>query len=115
MLDASTTASLRNSKIRLKAGFSISAAAVRPGRDNEPVVSSGEEGFPRTEPIDGSSLDFIVWPFLSRLAFEDQSNTASADSCTARIGFRQPVPSFQASLTRRSDAATHDGYAGLPG
>jgi hypothetical protein len=72
MLSESTTASIKSSGNRLKAGCSIGAAAVRPGRDNEPVVSSGEEGFPRTEPIDGSSLDFIVWSFLSRLAFERQ-------------------------------------------
>ena len=71
MLDASTTASLRNSKIRLKAGFSISAAAVSPGRDNEPVVSSSEEWFPRTEPIDGSSF-FIVWSFLWSLVCDPQ-------------------------------------------
>ena len=72
MLDASTTGSVRNSRFRLKAGFSIRASAVRPGRDNEPVVSSREEGFPRVEPSDGSSLDFIVWSFLSRLVFEGQ-------------------------------------------
>jgi hypothetical protein len=63
VLDASTTASIKNSGFRLKAGFSICAAAVRPGRDNDPVVSSSEEGFPRTELIDGSSF-FIVWSFL---------------------------------------------------
>ena len=45
---------------------------MRPGRDSEPVVSSSEEGFPRVEPSDGSSLDFIVRSFLSRLVFEDQ-------------------------------------------
>ena len=72
MLDSPTTASIRNSRIKLKAGFSICAAAVRPGRDNEPVFSSSEEGFPRIELIDGSSLDFIVRSFLSRLVFEDQ-------------------------------------------
>lgn len=60
MLDSPTTASIRNSRIKLKAGFSICAAAVRPGRDNEPVFSSSEEGFPRIELIDGSSF-FIVW------------------------------------------------------
>jgi hypothetical protein len=36
------------------------------------VVSSDEEGFPRIEPSDGSSLDFIVWSFLARLVFEQQ-------------------------------------------
>ena len=36
------------------------------------MVSSGEEGFPRDETSDGSSLDFIVWSFLSRLDFEAQ-------------------------------------------
>ena len=72
MLVESTTASIRDSENRLKAGFSLSADAVRPGRDSEPVVSSEEEGFPRSEPSDGSSLDFIVWSFLSRLVFECQ-------------------------------------------
>ena len=72
MLAESTTASIRDSGNRLKAGFSLGADAVRPGRDSEPVVSSDEEGFPRVEPSDGSSLDFIVWSFLSRLVFEDQ-------------------------------------------
>ena len=71
MLDASTSASIRNSKIGLKAGFSISAAAVCPGRDNEPVVSSSEEGFPHTELTDGSSF-FIVRSLLSRLEVEGQ-------------------------------------------
>ena len=71
MLDASATASIGNSNIRLKAGFSICAAAVRPGRDNEPVVSSIEEGFPRAKLIDGSSF-FIVRSFPSRLDFEDR-------------------------------------------
>ncbi len=71
MLGASGTGSLRNSRFRLKAGFSIGASAVRPGRDNEPLDSSSEEGFPRTEPIDGSSF-FIVWSFLSRLDAEGQ-------------------------------------------
>ena len=69
MLDASATASLGNSEFRLKAGFAIGAATVRPGRDNEPMVSSGEVGFPRGEPIDGSSF-FIVWSFPARLDFE---------------------------------------------
>jgi hypothetical protein len=63
MLGASTTAAFRNSKIILKVGFSIGAATVRPGRDNEPVVSSSEEGFSRTEQIDGSSF-FSVRSFL---------------------------------------------------
>ena len=56
MLDAPTTASIGTSKIRLKAGFSISASVVHPGRDTEPVVSSIEEGFHRAERIDGSSF-----------------------------------------------------------
>ena len=66
MLGASTTGSVGNSRFRLKAGFSIRASAVRPGRDNEPMGSSSEEGFPRTELIDGSSF-FIVWSFPSSL------------------------------------------------
>ena len=72
MLDASTTAIIRNSKIGLKAGCSISAAAVRPGRDNEPAGSSREQGFPRTELTDGTYLFFIVRSFLSRLDVEDK-------------------------------------------
>ena len=72
MLDASPTGSVRNSRFRLKAGCSIRASAVRPGRDNEPVVSSVEEGFPRNESIDDSSLFFIVRSFPSRLDFEDR-------------------------------------------
>jgi hypothetical protein len=72
MLALSTTASIRDSGNRLKAGFSLGAAAVRPGRDSEPVGSPAGEGFPRVEPSDGSSLDFIVRSFLSRLVFEDQ-------------------------------------------
>jgi hypothetical protein len=72
MFSGSTTASIIVSGNKLKAGFSHDATAVRPGRDNEPVVSSDEEGFPRVEPCDDSSLFFIVWSFLSRLAFEDQ-------------------------------------------
>ena len=71
MLDSSTSASLGDSGVRLKAGFSIRAGAVRPGRDSGPVVSSEEEGFPRAERIDGSSF-FIAWSFLSRLVFEKQ-------------------------------------------
>ena len=71
MLDAPTTASIGDSGNRLKAGFSIRASAVRPGRDNEPVVSSKEERFPRTELINGSSF-FIVRSFPSRLDFEDR-------------------------------------------
>ena len=70
MLAGSTTASSRDSGNRLKAGFSLGAGAVRPGRDNEPVVSAGAEGFPRDEPSDDSSLFFIVWSFPSRLDFE---------------------------------------------
>ena len=67
MLVGSTTASIIVSRNKLKAGFSHDADPVRPGRDNEPVVSSEEEGFPRVEPCDGSSLFFIVWSFPSAL------------------------------------------------
>ena len=63
MLDASTTASIKDSRIRLKAGCSADAGTVGPGRDNEPVVSSGEEGLSRVEAADGSSLYFIVRSF----------------------------------------------------
>ncbi len=78
MLGASSAGSFGNSRIRLRAGFPIRASAVRPGRDNEPVVrepsqsdryrSACSRGFPRTELIDSSSF-FIVWSFLSRLDF----------------------------------------------
>jgi hypothetical protein len=71
MLEASKAASIRDFWSRLKAGFSVGAAAVRPGRDNELVDSSGEEVFPRIELLDGSSF-FIVRPFLFRLEFEVQ-------------------------------------------
>ncbi len=40
-----------------QAAISAPAAVVRPGRDSEPVVSSGEEGFPRGDPSDGSDSD----------------------------------------------------------
>ena len=58
--------------LRLALVASLAAAAARSGRKSEPVVSSVEEGFPRVEPSDGSSLNFIVRSFLSRLVFEDQ-------------------------------------------
>ena len=71
MLGASATCSVGNSRFRLKAGFPMHANAVRPGRDNEPEVSSNEEWFPRTELIDGSSF-FIVRSFPSSLASKDR-------------------------------------------
>ena len=56
------------------------AVTVRPGRDNGPVVSEPapperyrptcSERFPRDKFTDGSSLDFIVRSFPSRLDFE---------------------------------------------
>lgn len=69
-LDIALTTGLYNNgmNVRTGQGNTTCAVAVRPGRDNEPVVSSSEEGFPRTEPIDGSA--FIVWSFLSRLVFD---------------------------------------------
>ena len=72
MLASSTTASINDSGNKLKAGCSADAVTVRPGRDTEPVVSSGEEGLPRDKSTDDSSLFFIVRPFLSRLDFEAQ-------------------------------------------
>jgi hypothetical protein len=76
----STTASIKDIGNKLKVGCSARAATVRPGRDSEPVVSSlglageccaaGVEVFPRSELVDGSSLFFIVWSFVSRLDFE---------------------------------------------
>jgi hypothetical protein len=75
MLASATTASINDPGIKLKAGFSIDADTVGPGRDSEPVVSRtgrvlGCEGLPRFKSIDGSSLFFIVWSFPTRLAFE---------------------------------------------
>lgn len=61
---------------QLKAGFSRSAVAVRPGRDSEPVVWSATfedavgQWLPRHEMRKDSSLFFIVWSFPSRLEFE---------------------------------------------
>ncbi len=72
MLAVSTTASIKDTGNRLKAGCSTCAVTVDPGRDNEPAVSSVEEWFPRNELADGSSLFFIVRSFPSRLDFEDR-------------------------------------------
>jgi len=62
---------------KLKAGFSIDAGAASSCRIIEPVVfmlwqpgicrSAGVEGFPRVEPIEGSSLFFIVRSFVLSL------------------------------------------------
>ncbi len=60
MLAVSTTASSKVSGNKLKAGCSTCAVTVHPGRDSEPVVSSVEEWFPRSELVDDSSLLFIV-------------------------------------------------------
>ena len=82
MLAVSTTASIKDFGNRLKDGCSARAATVRPGRDNEPVVSGPTpperyrstcpEGFPRCELANGSSLFFLVRSFPSRLVFEDR-------------------------------------------
>jgi len=78
MLAGATTASIIVSGNKLKAGFSRGAEAVRPGRDNEPVVWSfasedaGDGWLPRFEPRDGSSLFFIVWSFPSALGLRDR-------------------------------------------
>ncbi len=72
MLAGSTTASIKVSGNRLKAGCSTCAATVDPVRDSEPAVSSVKEGFPRGELVDDSSLFFIVRSFPSRLDFEDR-------------------------------------------
>ena len=82
MLAGSTMRSINNSLKSLKAGCSVRAATVRPGRDNEPVVcgptqserfrSACSQVFPRREFTDGSSLFFIVRSFLSRLDAEKQ-------------------------------------------
>ncbi len=83
MLVAAAIASIRDSGNRLKVGCSLGADAVRPGRDNEPVVSSDEEGFSRVEPSDGSSLDFIVWSFLARLVFNRPDCVVAAQAADA--------------------------------
>jgi hypothetical protein len=67
---------------KLKAGFSSDAVAASSGRTGEPGVcklrrpgkfwSTGKQGFSRDKSIVGSSLFFIVWPFLFRLEFEGQ-------------------------------------------
>ena len=72
MLAALTIASIKVSENKLKAGCSTCAAAVDPGRDSEPVVSSVEEWFPRSELVDDSSLFFIVRSFPPRLEVEDR-------------------------------------------
>jgi hypothetical protein len=41
---------------------------MRPGK----FWTTGEQGFPRDKSLEGSSLFFIVWPFLFRLDFEGQ-------------------------------------------
>ena len=72
MLAGSTTASIKDSGNKLKAGCSVRAVTVHPGRDNEPAVASTEAGFPRGEFTDDSSLYFIVRSFPSRLDIEDR-------------------------------------------
>ena len=71
-LVALQSVSIQDSGNKLKAGCSTRAVTVDPGRDNELVVSSVEEGFPRSELVDDSSLFFIVRSFPSRLVFEDR-------------------------------------------
>ena len=81
-LDGSTKASVRDIGNKLKAGFSSDAVAESSGRTGEPAVRSlveperygppGGRGFPRDKSLDGSSLFFLVRPFLPRLDFEDQ-------------------------------------------
>ena len=82
MLDRETIFSIKDSGNKLKAGFLSDAVAASSGRTVEPVVLMGAQPgklrsaamgwFPRDKSLDGSSLFFIVWPFLFRLAFEDQ-------------------------------------------
>jgi hypothetical protein len=69
MLDAATTGSIKDSRIRLKAGCSTDAVTVVPGRESEPVVSPQGEGLPRDKSVDGSSF-FIVRSFPFPLASE---------------------------------------------
>ena len=72
MLAVSTTAPIKVSGNTLKAGCLTCAAAVDPSRDGEPVVSSVEEWFPRSELAEDSSLFFIVRSFPSSLASKDR-------------------------------------------
>ena len=68
---------IKDSGNKLKAGFSSDAAAASSGRTVEPVGLMGAQPgklrsaamgwFPRDKSLDGSSLFFIVWPFLFRL------------------------------------------------
>ncbi len=82
MLDSSTNASVRDIGNKLKAGFSSDAAAASSDRTGELVVRMVAEsdklgspimrGFPRAKSLDGSSLFFIVRPFLFQLVVEVQ-------------------------------------------
>jgi len=82
MLASSTNASIRDIGNKLKAGFSSDAAAASSGRTGEPIVRAVAEpgklgspivrGFPRDKSLDGSSLFFIVRPFLFQLVVEVQ-------------------------------------------
>lgn len=77
MLGRETIFSIKDSGNKLKAGFSSDAAAASSGRTVEPVGLMGAQPgklrsaamgwFPRDKSLDGSSLFFIVWPFLVRL------------------------------------------------
>jgi hypothetical protein len=77
MLASSTNASVRDIGNKLKAGFSSDAEAASSGRTVEPVVlmltesgklgSPGMKGFPRDKSLDGSSLFFMVQPFLGSI------------------------------------------------
>ena len=77
MLTSSTNALIRDIGNKLKAGFSSDAAAASSGRTDEPIVRAVAEpgklgspivrGFPRDKSLGGSSLFFIVWPFLFQL------------------------------------------------
>ena len=65
MLALATTASIIISGNKLRAGCSADADTVDPDRDNESLL-------PRVEPVDGSSLDFIVRSFPASVACEER-------------------------------------------
>jgi hypothetical protein len=105
---------------QLKAGFSRSAASVRPGRDSEPVVWSATsedavgQWLPRHEMRKALPCSSSFGPSRPhwRCGF---GTTTAADFCPARFGFRRTVPGFRASPTPWSDDGPQAGWADLPG
>ena len=120
----SSTAAVVETTSRLQAGCWWCTAAVRPGRDSEPVVSGPtsperytstcSERFPRCELADDSSLFFIVRSFPSRLDSGSVLRprlTPALPAADCSVAF----PPFQASLTRPSKQPPAGRLAGLPG